>query len=186
MRKDYMMKRSKYAYCEKCDNDVEFKVIEETRRGNLKGVSFNYIFKKAVCKRCGEQVFPVSIGKENYIAFTDGYKSAVGLLTSKEIIQIRKELKLSQTAMAKKISCGEKNIARYEMGAIQLQSIDQAIRNLVKPSSKVVVMNFKNNNQYSEDFVVSEVYVSKKRNHNPIPTFKESIYKDSKRTLCNA
>ena len=49
-------------------------------------------------------------------------------MTSSEIIEIRNKYGLSQSKLAKLIKCGEKNIARYEKGAIQDASIDLLIR----------------------------------------------------------
>ena len=126
------MRQSKYGYCDICDQDVEYDVILETRQSEYKGIKFSYVFKKAVCKHCGNQVFPVSIGTENQISRTDEYKKICGLLTSKEMVSIRKKLNLSQDRLAKLVGCGAKNIARYETGAIQIRSIDNAIRELAK------------------------------------------------------
>ena len=89
-----------------------------------------YTYLEARCKKCGEKVHPVSIGKINEISKYDAYKKLMGLLTSREIIDIRKENGLSQTGLAKIIGCGEKNIARYENGAIQTKMIDRLIKDL--------------------------------------------------------
>ena len=126
------MRQSKYAYCEMCDKDVRFNIIEEERENEINDIKYIYLYKKAVCKHCGEQVFPVSVGRENEITRRDAYKKAAGLLTSKEMIEIRKKLGLSQEGLARLIHCGAKNIARYETGAIQIRSIDNAIRELAK------------------------------------------------------
>ena len=125
------MKKSKYAYCESCDKDVRFNIIEQEIKSEYRGVHYTFLYKKAVCKHCGEHVYPVSVGRENEISLRDAYKKAAGLLTSKEIIEIRKKLGLSQEGLARLIHCGVKNIARYETGAIQIRSIDNAIRELV-------------------------------------------------------
>ena len=127
-----MMKVSKVGYCDNCDKDVSYAVLDETRVGRIRNVEFTYPFKKCVCKQCGAQVFPVSYGKINEIALYDGYKKSVNLLTSKEMIEIRQKLHLSQAKLAKLVGCGAKNIARYENGYIQIRSIDNAIRNLAK------------------------------------------------------
>lgn len=129
------MRQSKYGYCDICDQDVEYDVILETRQSEYKGIKFSYVFKKAVCKHCGNQVFPVSVGTENQISRTDEYKKICGLLTSKEMVSIRKKLSLSQDRLAKLVGCGAKNIARYETGAIQIRSIDNAIRMLANKNN---------------------------------------------------
>ena len=125
-----MMKKSKYAYCESCDKDVRFNIIEQQIESEFRGVKYTFLYKKAVCKHCGEHVYPVSVGKENELSERDAYKKAAGLLTSKEIIAIRKKLGLTQEGLADLIGCGAKNIARYESGLFQIRAIDNAIRAL--------------------------------------------------------
>ena len=130
------MKKSKVAYCDRCDKDVKFNVYEKKTIATLKGVKFSYICKIAKCRECGEEVSPSSFFGENYKSLIDGYKKAVGLLTSSDIKEIRKRLHLSQSQLAKLVGCGEKNIARYENGVIQIRSIDNAIRNLLKENNQ--------------------------------------------------
>jgi putative zinc finger/helix-turn-helix YgiT family protein len=129
-----MMSKEK-AFCEKCDNDVFFDVKVENREAKIRGIKVVYTYYKGVCKKCGEQVFPISLGRKNQISLYDAYKKAVGLLTSEEIISFRKERKLTQIQLAKLMGCGDKTIARYENGAIQDRVFDNFLRLM---SDKVV------------------------------------------------
>lgn len=136
------MKRSKYAYCETCDKDVGYYVIDTIRTTTIDGITYSYPFKEAHCKHCGDYVDPVSITRENYILRSDAHKKALGLLTSVELKNIRKKLHLSQTGFAKLIGIGEKNIARYENGERQIKAIDDAIRRAAEQySSSDVILN---------------------------------------------
>ncbi len=136
------MKKSKYAYCETCDKDVGYYVVETTRTATIDGVTYKYPFKEAHCKHCGDYVDPVSITRENYILRSDAHKKALGLLTSGEIKDIRKKLHLSQTGLAKLLGVGEKNIARYENGERQIKAIDEAIRRVAQQySNSDIVIN---------------------------------------------
>ena len=58
----------------------------------------------------------------------DVYKKKHGLLTTQEIINIRKKRGWSQEKMAKFLDIGLKDIARYENGAVQTKAIDNMIR----------------------------------------------------------
>lgn len=159
------MKQSKYAYCEKCDKDVAFNTQNEMREITFKGITFSYLHKKAICKHCKDEVFPYTLGKENYISMTDAYKKTIGLLTSKEIIDIRKKMKLSQTELANRIGCGAKNIARYESGAIQIQSIDNAIRNISNSKTYFIYWDGDFSSIYDSSFIISnKKLVSFKKN----------------------
>lgn len=122
--------RIEKAYCEKCDEDVFFDTHIVKRTAVIRGIRVEYNHTIATCKECKERVYPVSVGKQNDILKYDSYKKMVGLLTSQDIIELRKKLKLSQVDFAKKLGCGEKTIARYENGAIQEKVIDNFIREI--------------------------------------------------------
>ncbi|MBR4377513.1 MAG: type II toxin-antitoxin system MqsA family antitoxin [Bacilli bacterium] len=121
------MKKEK-AYCQSCDKDVEYFTKESIREGTIRGVTFKYPYIEAYCVSCNERVFPNSIGKLNWINELDEFKKTVGLLTSHEIIEIRKKLHLTQQGLAELMGCGLKTITRYENGAIQDKVFDNFIR----------------------------------------------------------
>ena len=123
-----VFKKKLLPYCGVCDKDVDYVIKKETHETTFKGITFSYVEICAYCRNCGERVAPIEIEKENYLLFSDAYRKAANLLTSEEIIKIRRNLKLSQTGFAKLIGCGEKNIARYENGAIQTESVDKLMR----------------------------------------------------------
>ena len=130
MKRDYTMKIEKEAYCQVCDEDVSFVTKEVIKTATIRGETFKYVYIEARCKKCGELVYPPYLGKINEISMFDRYKELNGLLTSKEIIKIREENNLSQRDLAILLCCGEKNITRYENGAIQTRAFDEQIRRL--------------------------------------------------------
>lgn len=136
------------AYCQRCDNDVEFYTKKIQQKATVRNKTFTFTFLEAYCKKCGERVYPVSVGRLNSIALFDGYKKANHLLTSAEIIAIRKKKNLTQKQFASKLGCGEKTITRYENGAIQDRSIDNLIRAIGE--EKASVQYFDNN----EDVII--------------------------------
>jgi len=122
----------KKIYCLTCDKEVDYEIKISAEKRNIKGTEVEINAKHAYCKECGSYLFVYELEKENQIKVFDLYKKAQGLLTSAEIIAIREKYHLSQTKLAKCIKCGEKNIARYENGALQENSIDLLIRILDK------------------------------------------------------
>lgn len=134
-KKDCTMKIEKEAYCQVCDEDVGFVTKEVTKTATIRGVTFEYPYVEARCEKCGELVYPPYLGKVNEISMFDKYKELVGLLTSKEIIRIREENNLSQKDLADLLNCGEKNITRYENGAIQTKAFDEQIRRIGRIST---------------------------------------------------
>ena len=124
---DIIMKKL-LPFCEQCDEDVDYDTYEVELSCKVRGIDIEYSFICCKCKKCGGPVYPVLISRENDIRRFDAYKRKVGLLTTKEIINIRKRNHLTQTQLAERIGCGKKTIARYENGAIQDRIFDNMIR----------------------------------------------------------
>ncbi|MFA7133316.1 MAG: type II TA system antitoxin MqsA family protein [Bacteroidales bacterium] len=149
------MKKVIKAYCEKCDKDIVFATSVEKRAATIRDKKFEYDCIVAKCKECGEEVYPAFIDKTNEIAKYDKYKSIAGLLTSQEIIDLRKKLGLTQVDFAKKLGCGEKTIARYENGSIQDKVIDQSMR-------KIKTSN------YQECYITRIIHIKFENFHNAV------------------
>lgn len=114
-------------FCTHCDSEKEYYIKNITKTFNVKGVNVKTTIKEAYCVDCNKKLFVYEVEKDNQRKVYDEYKKKQGLLTSFEIIQIREKYGLSQRQLAKIIRCGEKNIARYENGAIQDQTINLLI-----------------------------------------------------------
>lgn len=114
----------KRIYCINCDCENEFGLRLIKKHFDIRGVSIQVEIVEAYCKNCNNYVFVYDVEKENQKIITDAYKKNAGLLTSFEIEQIRNRFGLSQKQLSNIIKCGEKNIARYENGAIQDRTIN--------------------------------------------------------------
>lgn len=65
--------------------------------------------------------------RSGFKSFYDAYKSAAGLLTSEEIVAIRKKHGLFAERFAPLLGFGAKTVMRYENGAIQSKEADYLI-----------------------------------------------------------
>jgi len=117
----------KKVYCENCDKQVDYILKPVKREYKVKDDVVAVEINEAYCAICGKRLFVFKVERENQIRVYDAYKIKHKLLTSNDIIEIRKRHHLSQKDLARKIRIGEKNIARYENGAIQDQSINLLI-----------------------------------------------------------
>ena len=116
------------AWCINCDSDVNYASASEIRKVNVKGVPIEFNAIKAYCPKCGAPLFVYEVQRLKQVRCYDEYKRKKGLLTSGEIIDIRRKYGLSQTDLARALRIGAKNIARYETGKIQDRCIDFMIR----------------------------------------------------------
>ena len=115
-------------YCINCHGLVDYTVSEVYKSFEVGDVQVSAEIKEARCVKCGEVLYIKEIEVYNDIAIYDEYKKKVGLLTSKEIKEIRKKRNMTQKDLANFLGIGEKDITRYENGSVQTKSIDRFIR----------------------------------------------------------
>jgi len=85
------------------------------------------------CERCEEAFLNSKDERKLERLLTDVRRRIDGLLTSKEIKEIRKQFGMTQVEFAKALRVGEKNFARYESGqASQSNAMDNLLRILKK------------------------------------------------------
>ena len=95
---------------------------------NVKGEEFKFNELYCIDPITGEEIFNREIEIENDINLYDLYKSRKNLLTSKEIINIRKKYSMNQKDFAFAIGLGEVTINRFENGAIQSEAINSMLK----------------------------------------------------------
>ena len=120
-------------YCVNCDDERALR--EEVRRHTLviKGKRIEFDAEVAVCQVCGEVVASPDYDDAALRKAYDLYRKQQGLLTSEEIVTLRKRYGLSQRALARLLGWGLVTIQRYEKGVIQDRAHDQVLRSLFDP-----------------------------------------------------
>jgi putative zinc finger/helix-turn-helix YgiT family protein len=81
-----------------------------------------------VCDRCGFQVLSDEQSAVYTIASADAYREKHNLLTTKELKEIRRHLRMSFRAFAKYLKVGEASPKRWEAGLVQDDAMDELIR----------------------------------------------------------
>jgi putative zinc finger/helix-turn-helix YgiT family protein len=81
-----------------------------------------------ICNRCGFQVMTDAQSDAYTIASADAYRTKHGLLTTKELKQIRERLRMSFRTFAKHLKVSEASPKRWEAGLVQDQAMDELIR----------------------------------------------------------
>lgn len=122
------IKVNEIVYCGNCDDEVSYELKKMLKKVTIRDLTFECEEIIPVCKNCGEEIWLWAVEKQNTYNSVNKYKELVGLLTSDEIKCIRKRRKLSQKDLAELLCIGEKDITRYENGAIQTRAIDLMIR----------------------------------------------------------
>ncbi len=139
-------------YCPICGR--HHGVQKETSKAvlNIKGVDIEYDELYFVCKYIDGEDNTYTTGKmedQNLLNARNAYRRTTGLLTSDEIIRIRKNYDLSQSDFALLLGWGEVTISRYETKAIQDQAHDNLLR-IVKDDPQVAYRLLLRNKQKFE------------------------------------
>lgn len=71
------MKRK--TFCIECLDDTEYTVVEETDTHEVRGVSFSYMNQKAICCKCGCEVYVAEISDANIDRREKAYAEAAGV-----------------------------------------------------------------------------------------------------------
>ncbi|HQB32418.1 MAG TPA: hypothetical protein PLI19_03700 [Erysipelotrichaceae bacterium] len=91
----------------------------------FRGVQVQYNENYYINPNTNEEVYFRSAEKENAKELVEAYKKQVGLLTSKEIKEIRKKYRLTQREYSFALGLGEITVHRFEKGSIQSDADNQ-------------------------------------------------------------
>ena len=108
----------------------EMKIENLEKNTHFKGVDISYQSEVYVCPECGLEAGTVAQAAEIQKVISDAYRKEVGLLTGEEIRKYREDFGLTQQALANEMTVGIASIKRWEAGAIQSRSMDNALRSV--------------------------------------------------------
>lgn len=127
-------------------------IEEKTRKTKtiIKGKSVQYDQTFYYCSNASDEENEFETGfmvNLNLLNAINAYRKQNGLLTSDEIVSLRKEYSLSQVDLARLLGWGEATISRYESKAIQDEPYDNTLRSL--KDNPYIVFEFYKKNQSS-------------------------------------
>ncbi len=111
-----------------CPNAHENLTLEKAEKEmSFKGVKIKLPVEYYKCQECGAEVGTVNQTAKIQKAISNAYRKAIGLLTSEEIRENRKQLGLTQKELAKRMNVGVASIKRWEGGLIQSKAMNTAL-----------------------------------------------------------
>jgi len=139
---------AKQLYCEKCDDFVDYEIIERKEIYKVKGTDEIEIDAKiAVCIHCGSELFDIHLENENMKKAFRIYAEKHGLVLPEEIKSIRNKYELSQELFAKILGIGKATIERYENGSLPSESLSNLIRSAKDPKIFLEMLEKAKNNK---------------------------------------
>ncbi len=129
--KDGILIRKINMDCPLCDKSHEVEERERSASITIKNEKITYQERYYLCTNAEEDENEFATGamtNKNLLNARNSYRQKRGLLTSDEIVAIRKTYKLSQVDLARLLGWGEATISRYESTAIQDEAYDTILR----------------------------------------------------------
>ena len=131
--------------CPKGHGAMDLKVVNKAM--TFKGVDITVNAEAFVCPRCGLEAGTLQTAGAMQLAIADAYRAKQGLLTSKEIKELRKAHNLTQRDLADIMNIGIASIKRWETGTVQSGSMDYALR--MQLQCRIQADNYSGNREIS-------------------------------------
>src|SRR4051794_40150042 len=99
--------------CFECGKGKLINKVAEVE-GEVRGEKYTVRTEATICDRCGSQVLSHSQSTAYGIAIADAYRKKHGLLTSKELKDIRRKLHMNQQQFAHFVGVSSASVKRWE------------------------------------------------------------------------
>lgn len=109
-------------------HDVNRVIVNENTL--FKGVPLKYDAEYCYCEKADEYFAEEQQISSNDIAMKNAYRSAMGLMTTEQIVALRSMYNISQSDLCRLLGWGEKTIARYEGHQVQDKAHDMILRKI--------------------------------------------------------
>ena len=116
--------------CPFCMESHEMDVVKEHERTTFKNKPVDYEATYLFCANSGEYICTEDMLDANDIAMKDAYRKSENLLTSDEIVAIRRKYGISQSDLCTVLGWGAKTITRYESHQVQDIAHDSILKRL--------------------------------------------------------
>ena len=120
--------KSEKRLCLICMEEHEVDTVEVMETEFFKDEEVSFTATYEYCSNADEYLETEEMIKANSLAMKDSYREKVGLLTSGEIIEIRKKYDVSQKDFSEILDWGRAIITRYENHQVQDRAHDDVLR----------------------------------------------------------
>lgn len=134
-------------YCDKCDDFVEYNIIEKEEERNIMGKDNIIIDSKiAICNHCGTELFHKELEERNQEKAFNLYRDKNNILYPEKIKAIRDKYGLTQKEMSKLLGWGDITYHRYENGSLPDQAHNTLLLLIKDPKNvRMIIENNKHN-----------------------------------------
>lgn len=122
--------RTETKRCESCMETHDVQVISRDEHNIFNGQAVTYEAVYYHCENTDDYYTDETMFASNDVAMKNAYRKAKGLLTTDEIIAVRRKYNISQNSLCIVLGWGEKTIHRYEGHQVQDYAHDSILRKI--------------------------------------------------------
>lgn len=122
--------RKEYRLCPCCMQEHDVMIVRDVAKNIYKEQLVEYDAIYEYCEIADEYLVPEEMITTNDIAMKNAYREANGLLTTDQIIAIRRKYNITQGDLANLLGWGGKTITRYEGHQVQDAAHDAVLRKI--------------------------------------------------------
>jgi len=104
---------ARITFCEECRRDVAYSEIEVAMQNELKGETFEYTGKQAVCAECGSEVYVAEVEDYNLKALYDAYRKKNSIIALEKILVLPEKYGIGKRPLSLLLGWGEMTFSRY-------------------------------------------------------------------------
>jgi hypothetical protein len=119
------------SFCSQCNETVEVRIREVTKREKLRGRDIEYKGKEAVCIRCGELVAQPNLSEENELLAKEAFREKEKLILIKEIEEILDKYKIGKRPLSLLLGWGEGTLTRYIAGDLPTRQYSATLKRIL-------------------------------------------------------
>ena len=128
MNMELIKKENRLCTC--CMEEHEVKVVRVQEHSTFKKIDVDYLAEYYYCDLAEECYMDEAMINANDIRMKDAYRKKMGLLSSDDIIGIRKKYKITQSDLCILLGWGGKTVTRYESHQVQDKAHDSILKKL--------------------------------------------------------
>jgi len=117
-------------FCTECREDVNYTVADELLKNDLKGVEYEFNGKKAVCAKCGSEVYVPEILDFNLKSLYDVYRKKNGIISLEKILELPKKYGIGKRPLSLLLGWGEMTFSRYYEGDMPSKQYSEILQKI--------------------------------------------------------
>jgi putative zinc finger/helix-turn-helix YgiT family protein len=122
--------KNKETFCEYCRKDVLYTEKDEYISAELKGETYNYYGKVAVCDECTNEIFVNEINDYNLKQLYNEFRKQHNIISLEKIMEIPQKYNIGKRPLSLLLGWGEQTFSRYYDGDMPTQQYSAILQKI--------------------------------------------------------